>query len=311
MKRLQNHIAESRIALPVTAVFALVVWIACGLFAQMWWAQFACFALSAYLMVVMNNYHALIRIYSRMVSCSFLVLSCVACHLFPDVKGSIVQLCVIASYMLLFSSYQDKRSSGYMYYAFLFLGLASCVFVQTFFFVPLLWLLITIYLNAMSWRTFLASLLGLLTPYWIAIPLMYYMQGNADMLMAHFAEMTHFQAFGSYSMTIQMLLTAGIVIVLAIIGISHYWRTSHNDKIRIRQLYGFFIVMTIFTTLSMLLQPQHGHVLTRLMIINTAPLIGHFFALTHTKWTNMAFCAIATVCLIATGINVWMSLLSF
>lgn len=307
MKRLQNHIAESRIALPVTAVYAIVVWTVCGLFTHSWWGQFACFALSAYLMVIMNNYHALIRIYSRMVSCSFLMLSCMACHLFPDLKGSVVQLCIIASYMLLFSCYQDKQSSGRMYYAFLFIGLASSVFIQLLFFVPLLWLLITVHLNAMSWRTFLASIMGLMTPYWIALPIMYYQLGNADVLITHFSEIAHFQEFGNYSMSIPTLLTLGIIIVLAVIGISHYWRTSHNDKIRIRQLYSFFISMTIVTTVLLLLQPQYSNVLIRLLTVSMTPLIGHFFALTHTKWTNMAFLAIVIVCLIVTGIIVWMS----
>jgi hypothetical protein len=54
------------------------------------------------------------------------------------------------------------------------------------------------------------------------------------------------------------------------------------------------------------LQPQHYDHLIRMMVINTAPLIGHFLALTRTRWTNMAFFAIVAIVLITTGINLWM-----
>ena len=50
-KRLQNHISESRIALPVMAVYGLLVWIMGGLIAENRWLQFAFFALATYLMV--------------------------------------------------------------------------------------------------------------------------------------------------------------------------------------------------------------------------------------------------------------------
>ena len=39
---------------------------------------------------------------------------------------------------------------------------------------------------------------------------------------------------------------------------------------------------------------------------SAAPLIGHFLALTRTRWTNMAFYAIVAIVLITTGINLWM-----
>jgi hypothetical protein len=48
-------------------------------------------------------------------------------------------------------------------------------------------------------------------------------------------------------------------------------------------------------------------VLIRIMFICTAPLIGHFLALTHTKITNIAFCILVVITLAVTGLNLWMS----
>ena len=116
IKRLQNHIAESRYALPVTAVYAVVIWLLGGLLVHQWWLQFACFALSAYFIVLLNNVNALIRIYSRMVSCAYLVLSCMACFLFDSFKGGAAQLCYIVSNVLLFRCYRDEKATGWMFY---------------------------------------------------------------------------------------------------------------------------------------------------------------------------------------------------
>ena len=118
-KLFQNKVAESKLALPVTSVYAVIVWLLCGLISQQWWVQFGCFAFSTYLMAEMNNINALIRIYSRMVSCTFLMLMCCICFLFPSQRGALFQLCIISSMVVLFYGYQDKQSVGITYYAYL------------------------------------------------------------------------------------------------------------------------------------------------------------------------------------------------
>ena len=306
-KRIQNKVAESRFALTVVSVFAAIVWLACGLLTQQWWAQGVCLALSTFLVLILNNVNALIRIYSRMVSCCFLLLSCMACYLFEDMKGGIVQLCVVTSYLALFHSYQDKQAMGWVYYSFLCLGLASAVFVQILFYVPVLWLLTAIYLNALSWRTFSASVLGLLTPYWFTTA-WFVWEHDTTSLANHFAALGQFQSLVDFQqLTASQWLVIGYVLILTTIGIVHFYRNSYQDKIRTRQLYGFMLVVYLFTVLLMALQPCYHGVLVRILIINAAPFIAHFIALTHSKWTNITFWVAAIGCLLITAFNVWIS----
>ena len=75
VKRIQNKIADSRLALPVTAIYAVLVCLISGFITQHLWAQFAILIVSTYMMLELNNTNALIRIYSRMVSCSYLMLA--------------------------------------------------------------------------------------------------------------------------------------------------------------------------------------------------------------------------------------------
>lgn len=162
VKRFQNRVAESRIALPVTGVYAFAVCALGGLFTEQLWVQFVLLAVSSFLMMELNNVNALIRIYSRMVSCSFLVLAVMSQYLVVDVRCGIVQACFIAFYLFLFSAYQDNRAMGRVFYAFLMLGIASTMFVQILFFVPLVWVLLCTNLMVRSFRAFVSSLFGLL-----------------------------------------------------------------------------------------------------------------------------------------------------
>ena len=163
---MQNKIAESRFTLPITAVYAILVCFACRLISDRLWIQMILLIVSTYLVIELNNTNSLIRIYSRMVSSTFLVLVSAANILFTSIEGGIVQLCIIGCYTALFYAYQNKQASGHVFYAFLCIGIASTVFIQIIFFIPILWILLTVNILAFSNRTFWASVLGLIAPYW-------------------------------------------------------------------------------------------------------------------------------------------------
>lgn len=322
IKRTQNHVAESRFTLTVVVVYAITVWIASGLLvptvpitsAELLrgaWVQFACFLISAYLMVELNNSNALIRIYSRTVSCSFIVLLCAGCFMFSSLGGAIVQLCMVAACIAAFHCYQNKLSMGWTYYAFLCIGLASTIFIQILFYVPFFWAMMYFRLTSLSWRTFFASIFGLLTPYWFALPVMAY-QGSIDLLWSHFTALADFQIpFVYHQISLNELLLFVFVVALGITGTIHYWRQKSADSIRIRMLFGCFIQMWMLTTVFIVLQPQHYDVLIRILIINVSPLIGHFLALTYTRITNIAFYVICCVALLLTLFSLWMPSLTF
>ena len=103
-----------------TIAYALAVWLLCGVLSNHWWWQIGCFAVATYLMVQLNNANVLIRIFSRMVSSSFLALSCAACFLFPFLREAVMITCLTAFTLLFFYTYQDKKAVGLTYYAFLF-----------------------------------------------------------------------------------------------------------------------------------------------------------------------------------------------
>ena len=293
-------------ALPVTAVYVVLVCLAAGLLEGQMWTSFALLAVSSFLMMQLNNANALIRVYSRMVSCSFLVLSAMSTFLLSDPAYGGVQLCLVAFYVLFFRAYQDKRAVGSIFYAFLMLGIASIWFVQILFFVPVLWILLYTNVLAGSARTFFASILGLVLPYWF-VEVYYVYIGEPLALMPHFMTLAEFRTLDlSLPWTGPQLAAAALVLLFTIVGVVHFHRNSYMDKIRTRMLFEIFTAMAVSTVVFLFLQPQHVNCLLGMMIVSISPLFGHFVALTRTRLTNISFFVFLLLTLVVTAYNVWM-----
>ena len=236
-RRLQNNVSESRMTLPAAAIYATLVWMAGGLVSDGLWMQFGCFAASTYLMVELNNANALIRVYSRMVSCAFIALSCAAAFLFTSAGGAAMELFAIAAYAALFRSYQDRQAAGLTFYAFMSISTGSLFYAEMLYFAPVLWLLMAAFVRSASLRTVAASVLGLCLPYWLAAAIALY-TGHLPMLADHLGQLAATGPLCDFSLlSANQVATMAFVMAMAATGIIHYRRQSINDKIRTRMFY--------------------------------------------------------------------------
>lgn len=308
MKRLQNKIAESRRTLPFAMLYGTAIWLLAGLIKEQWWLQFACFVLSILLIMRINSKNLLIRIYSRSVSVAFIFLSCAAVLLFPSWRGGVVQTCFIATLMLLYDSYQDNTAVDKAYFAFLLLGIATMFDVHVLFYLPLVWFMMIVIVYALSWRTFLASLLGLITPYWFMIGWMLWQkEENFETLFGLFARQDILQfPFDFETIPIPTQLVIIFTAVMMVIGSLHFIHSSFRDKIRVRQLYYSFIIIGFYSLALLVLQPQN-ELAFRMLIISTSPLIGHYWALTNSRISNIIVCTLSIALILLTAFNLWIS----
>ena len=290
-KSFQNKIAGSRYSLPCSATLIALMWLAVGMAVGNIWVQFALTALSTLLMVELNNRNSLMRTYSRMVSCCFLVLATAISLPAPSLTGNMVTLCTIAFYLILWTTYQDHQATGRTFYAFVFAGIASMVCIQTAYYLPLMWILMLFFVNSFSIRTLLASLLGMVLPYWFAAGYFVYTEDWQTPL-AHFQDFIDYSGLLNYTQTTtHQLVNTAFIAVLALLGAVHFLRNSYADKIRTRLIYESFVVMDIVTLAFIVLMPCCYDNLIGIMVVNTAPLVAHFVTYTHTKITNIVFIA--------------------
>ena len=303
-KYLQNRIAESGATLPVVALYTTAVWLLAGLLSNGWWLQIAVYGLSVYLLVELSNGNALLRVRSRMVSCSFLMLSALTVTSFGSLASQFIGLCLIAAMNILFRSYQDETSVEKSFYCFLFMGIASLFCVRTLYILPLLWLLMAVYIQSLSWRTWKASVLGVLTPYWLVMPWFVYQQ-KLPQLKEHFAGLADWTFPVDYSSVGSIkLLDYGFIIVLLLVGYIHFCQHNIDEKIRTRQFYGFFMSLAVFSAVLLALQPQAEEPFVRLLIICVSPFVAHFFTFTGSRTSNILFVVTVTCCILLAVVNV-------
>lgn len=304
-------VAGSRMTLPITVVFGVIVWMACGLLQGGMWVQLTCFMVSVWLMGVLSNGNALIRIYSSLVSSAFVAISCSACFLFDSVRGAATGMFAILSLVVLFTTYQNRSSAGSTFYAFLSIGIGSLFCATLLYYVPVAWLLMATFLRSLGWRTLAASVFGVCLPYWFACAVMVYTE-DFGLLAAHLSAMASPGSLCHYDgLPAGRCAAFAFILLLGITGTIHYQRRSIDDKIRTRMYYKCLMTLFWIASAHAVLLPQHIDVALRMMVVGASPLIAHFLALTDTRLTNAAFCAIIVATLSLTAFNLWMPSMIF
>jgi len=306
-KRAQNTYAESRWSLIATTVFAALVYAAYAYAgASGMGLSVMTLVVSTLLMIMLNDRNALLRISSRMVSCFFLIMTSAASFLLTSWQGGVASVMLIACLLSIFSTYQDRHAQGRLFYAFAFIGIASVFFPQIVLFVPALWLAMYAMQSARL-STLAASLLGLVAPYWFLVAYCF-LTGRQGELLPHFSSMVDVGHVLDYkSLTWEKIATVAYVMLLSVVGIVHFLRTSYKDSLHVRHLYETIIFLDVAVMLALVLLPRLFDELLRMLIIFTSPLIAHFVALTNTRWTNVAFFVIMLASLAVTLINLqWM-----
>lgn len=292
-------------ALPVTMVYMVGYALLVAAMGHTWWLQLGIVVLSTLMMAELNNVNALIRIYSRMVSCSFLVMTTMAPFMLSTPDAPAVQLTFIAFLVCVLHAYQNDKASGWVFYAFCAIGLGSLVCVQLLYLMPLLWVLLATNVLALSLRTFLASIIGVAAPYWFAGAYCL-VAGQLPWLSAHFSGLwAPGKAFDLSVVTMPQAITFMFVVLLAAIGSVHFLAYSYKDKIRTRMIYEMFITLEVCVLVLALVLPHLFNVLLALGITVTAPVIGHYMALSCSKLSNITFCVIIVLSLVLTFFNLW------
>lgn len=213
------------------------------------------------------------------------------------------QMGLICFFIFLLHAYQDGRAAGWVFYAFAALSLASIPFVHVLYLVPVLWIILCTNILAFSLRTFLASLLGLMVPYWFIGAYDIAFQ-HLDSLAAHFVALAHPGA--AFDLTIlndHQALTFIFLMIIAALGSVHFLMFSYQDKIRTRMIYEMFITLSACCLLLMLVFPTLFNGFMALAIVVIAPLIGHFLALTHSRLSNIIFFVIIAAAMLLTIYN--------
>lgn len=201
--------------------------------------------------------------------------------------GALLLLMAIAS---LFGSYQQPRAEKQAFDISLLLSIASILWLKTVYLLPVFW--IGMYMmKTLSFRSFLASLIGILTPYWFAFfyfayynnytPLLNYLQSIVDFRIINFTEVPLFT-----------WIHLGITVLATIFAIGHSMFSSFNDKIRSQSYLNFLFFILICTYALIIVDFQRSGSIIYLSYLISAFLISHLFASVKGRFSSFLFQAL-------------------
>ena len=236
-------------------------------------------------MAALNNRYALLRISSRMLSTCLVMLCAAASMLHHLSPAHLMLICAVASYFPMFASYQRPYTTTRIFLEFLFVGLASYLFPQILYLIPFYWV-VQAMLRAMTFRSWVASLLGIITPYWFLVTYAY-ITNNLPLFTHHFADIITIE-WPDYSvLTKKQNLVGGFTLLFFLLGAWDFYRKKHLDKTRIRCNYYAVSLLGAVSFVWLLLQPQYFNLIIPFCIVHTSMLGGHFIALSYGKVQNI------------------------
>lgn len=319
----QKSVAGSQMTLPIVSALVTLVWLffpsdstsvdagEYGLWTYVpatlmdgWTSRIislAIAALSVYIVAELNNTHVLLRISSRMISSSFAFLLGILVCFHALQPALVIMFVMLLSYTFFFHMYQSLDPIP-PFLTFLIISTASLLMPKLLIIVIVYWICM-IYMRAFSMRSFIASIIGLILPYWI-LSAVAYVLGEYDLLIHYYQAFTTFQLPDYSVLTFQRLAMLAIVFIFYATGVVDFYINSFQDKTRTRIIYNVLVFHGLFVLIILFAMPQYFMVLLALLAIDSAILFGHFVALTYNRFTHLYILSLLVLSVVVATLQV-------
>ena len=295
--------ATGRFTLPVVILICLLLW---GSTFQEWneLISLGVTVIIGYVFIETNTTFNLIRTRTSMPVCLYWLIATALFFLHPFEWTNLVPLVFILATYQLFHSYESVSSSPFIFHSFLFIGLGSIAFPQLLYMVPMLWGSMILF-RAISIKSFLASIIGLMTPYWFIFGYALYFN-EMHILLTPLREAAHLYPIDYSHLTLPEIASWGFITLLLIVSGFHYWQISYMDKTRTRIYHSYLAIAGFWATLLSILQPVHWCEWLSIQLICTAFLCGHLFSLTRNRFSGIFFIVTFVLYILLMSFNLWM-----
>lgn len=259
-------------------------------------------ALTGYLLILLNNVFALIRLRATVQTSLYLLLASVFPTMHLLQAGNVASVCLLLSLFLLFRCYQHPNPSRNLFHSFLCLGVGSLCLPQLMWLIPILW--IGAYrFQALNVRSFFASLLGWGFPYWLLLGYAYY-YNCMELFYLPFQELVTFYPW-EFNLQVWEWGLIAYLLLLCTVSASHCLVAGFEDKLRTRSYLNFLILLTFALFGCMALQPQLCRQWIPLLLPIASILSGHLFALTSNRSSNLFFLFMLIALFLLFGFSLW------
>ena len=297
---LRYAVTTSPATLPTVAVVGSVVWLGGGLGDGARWGAWLVTLLTMLAVMDWNSRATLIKQRTRMASTTFFALLTAFAFLEPWHASMVAALYYVAAHIVLSLCYQQPKSQGTAFHAFLLLGAGSFFFRPLLLLAPFFLISLGVHLRALTWRSLAASLLGLATPYWLVAAWQLAFGGGVEWDVLWRADELHFGLLRLASLDGARTASLFFLLLYVAIALVDYMRTYYQDKIRTRMFIYAIMVQLAGLGAMLLFLPADFDATLRLLCCAAAPLVGHHLTLARGRFVHWYFIATLALLLVLT-----------
>ncbi|MDE6703878.1 MAG: hypothetical protein K2K00_09415, partial [Muribaculaceae bacterium] len=261
------------------------------------WVNLAAIGAIAGLMIFINKAYNIPRTITLIYASFFVVLETAT----PDLtvrlcSATLLALVILASMTLMFSAYTLPSARRRVFLVFFMLSSALTVQYAFVIYIPV-FLLACAQMKIFTFRTVLAALLGIITPWWILFG-----AGIVSPSDFHMPEFTSLFDSPDLLDTLIAAITAGLTVVLAITSYMLSLLKLITYNARMRACNGLLTIVTCVTVLAMIADFTNFICYLALLNCCTAFFLGHMFVIRNSP---KAWIVISTITAIYYAIYIW------
>ena len=231
----------------------------------------------ALLLPLLNKDYSFVRSVTYVFSSTYMLMGIACPYMLVGLSDGVI-MCLVTLFAagLLFGIYQSRLPQRRVFLISVILSVC-CMYNYTYVYLIPVFFVGFLQMRAMSIRSVLAMILGLITPFWIALGmgLIDFSDFQPPRWETMWSEVDWLQ---SGVVILTMATTAFFTIVLLVRNVLQII----NYKMQIRAYNGFFLVLTVFTMFTMLV--DYGNIFTYLPMLNLCFAIQMAHAFTIKKY---------------------------
>lgn len=251
----------------------------------------------AVILIIINKIFPFIRSVTAVFASIFLLLE--SCNPYVTTQlldGTIMCLITVAGIFILYSTYQAPQLKRLIFLIFFLLSVCS-MFQYAFLFLIPIFIIGLIQMRALTLKGLIAAILGLLTPYWIAIG-----TGIISLDMLAVPEISSIFTANELGNVPELLINASITAFISLVLLIINLLNVFNSKLQTRAYNGFISILSLFSIIMIFI--DYNNILTYIPLLNccAAIQIAHFF--TNSKYLRK-YIIIAVVIIVYLTLYIW------
>ena len=229
----------------------------------------------AFAMQRISDRHMLIRERTRLPFILFILLVSTNSGLLPFKEVTIVLLCLVFMIYELFDSYQSPEETGMLFNAGVLVGIAGLFMPQVLWLIPLLW--IGMYqFRSLSFRSFAASLMGVLIIYWFVLAWCIW-KHDFSTFSSLFSSIMSFDIISPATLFQYYRIGFAGVVLLLVMSFFHIKSDALSNSVRVRMMLSFLLNMSTWSLIKILLYGNNVDSFFALLYLPVSVLAAYFF----------------------------------